>query len=88
MKWPFVSRKRHDALLQELKKEALRTEGALVNMHLTLIEEGRAWAQQVASAEATLKAMTEDRNKWRDKAAKCKSHIERLKSRIKEQSEN
>lgn len=88
MKWPFVSRKRHDEMLQELKRDALRTEDALVNMGLTLIEEGREWAQQTANVEAALKAMTEDRNKWRDKAAKCKSHIERLEARIQQLGEN
>ena len=88
MKWPFVSRKRHDMLFAIAIKQnfdALQRNLELADEKWSCI---RAAQEQTANVEAALKAMTEDRNKWRDKAAKCKAHIERLESRIKEQSEN
>ncbi len=88
MKWPFVSRKRHDALFAL----AIRQNEDAFERHLDLLDGKRkavrAAQEQVANAEAALKAMTEDRNKWRDKAAKCKSHIERLEARIQQLGEN
>ena len=77
MKWPFVSRKRHDALFQR-NLELLREKCSGI----------RAAQEQTANVEAALKAMTEDRNKWRDKAAKCKAHIEHLEARIQQLGEN
>lgn len=88
MKWPFVSRKRHDALFAIAIKQnfdALQRNLELANEKWSGI---RAAQEQTANAEAALKAMTEDRNKWRDKAAKCKSHIERLEARINNLGEN
>ena len=85
MKWPFVSRWRHDALLAlaiRQNEEAFQRNLELSNEKWSGI---RAAQEQTANVEAALKAMTEDRNKWRDKAAKCKSHIEALEARIQEQ---
>ena len=85
MKWPFVSRKRHDALFAL----AIKQNEEAFERHLDLLDGKRKAVQsaqeQTANVEAALKAMTEDRNKWRDKAAKCKSHIEALEARIQEQ---
>ena len=88
MKWPFVSRKRHDmlfALAIRQNEEALERQLSLIDAKREAV---RAVMEQVANAEAALRVMTEDRNKWRDKAAKYKSHIERLEARIEEQSDN
>ena len=88
MKWPFVSRKRHDALFAL----AVRQNEEAFERHLDLLDGKRkavqAAQEQTANAEAALRAMTEDRNKWRDKAAKYRSHIERLEARIQQLGEN
>ena len=88
MKWPFVSRKRHDALYAiaiKQNKDALERQLSLIDAKRAAVH---AVMEQVANVEAALKAMTEDRNKWRDKAAKCKAHIERLEARIQQLGEN
>lgn len=88
MKWPFVSRKRFDALVETLDSTRRLHLLETGSMFHTLALRFQDAQEQTASVEATLKAMTEDRNKWRDKAAKYKSHIERLEARIEEQSDN
>ena len=88
MKWPFVSRKRHDmlfALAIRQNEEALERELSIIDEKWAAV---RAAQEQTANAEAALRAMTEDRNKWRDKAAKCMAHIERLEARINKLGEN
>lgn len=88
MKWPFVSRKRHDmlfALAIRQNEEAFERQLSLIDAKREAV---RAVMEQVANAEAALRVMTEDRNKWRDKAAKYKSHIEALEARIQEQHTN
>ncbi len=88
MKWPFVSRKRHDALFAL----AIKQNFDALQRNLELADEKwiGIWAaqEQTANVEAALKGMTEDRNKWRNKAEKCKSHIERLEARIRKLGEN
>ena len=88
MKWPFVSRKKHD----ELFAIAIKQNFDALQRNLQLADEKwrgiHAAQEQTANAEAALKAMTEDRNKWRDKAAKCRAHIETLEARIQEQHQN
>jgi chromosome segregation ATPase len=88
MKWPFVSRKRHVALLAlaiKQNEDALERQLSLIDAKRAAV---RAAQEQTTNAEAALKAMTENRNKWRDKAAKCESHIETLEARIQEQHTN
>ena len=88
MKWPFVSRKRHDmlfALAIRQNEEAFERQLSLIDAKREAV---RAVMEQVANAEAALKAMTEDRNKWRDKAAKYKSHIDALEAHIQQQPNN
>ena len=88
MKWPFVSRKRHDmlfALAIRQNEEAFERQLSLIDAKREAV---RAVMEQVANAEAALRVMTKDRNKWRDKAAKYKSHIEALEARIQEQPNN
>ena len=88
MKWPFVSRKRHDALFAlaiRQNEEALERELGILDDKWRGI---RSAQEQTHNAEAALRAMTEDRNKWRDKAAKCKSHIEALEASIQQRGEN
>ena len=88
MKWPFVSRKRHDmlfALAIRQNEEAFERQLSLIDAKREAV---RAVMEQVANAEAALRVMTEDRNKWRDKAAKYKSRIEALEARIQEQHTN
>lgn len=88
MKWPFVSRKRHDmlfALAVRQNEEAFERQLGIIDAKWKAV---RAAQEQTANAEAALRVMTEDRNKWRDKAAKYKSHIEALEARIQEQPNN
>ena len=88
MKWPFVSRKRFDALVETLDSTRRLHLLETGSMFHTLALRFQDAQEQVSASEDMLKAMTEDRNKWRDKAAKYKSHIERLEARIEEQSDN